>query len=123
MLRFGATSGSRCGTIRRMWMLRTFKTNRAITTLAILSLTLGIAADTSVFSIFNSLFLKSLPYPNAQQLVYIHESIPARSMPYLGVWSSDMASWREGNQSMTDIAAFLEYGAYLTGFGETARVT
>jgi len=96
--------------------------NPASTAMAILSLSLGVAASTAVFSIFDALFLRSLPYPSAERLVYLHESVPSRNMSYAGISFPDLAAWRRENTTFSDLAAFRIDGFYLTGYGETVRL-
>jgi predicted permease len=96
--------------------------NRAFTATAAVSLTVGIAACAAAFSIFNGLFLNSLPFPDAGRLVYLHERAPSWPTPDLGVSNVDLFHWREHNVSFTGMASLLEAGADLTGSGETARV-
>ncbi len=96
--------------------------NPVPTTMAVLSLGLGIAASTAVFSIFNALFLTSLPYPEPERLVYLHEAAPSRNYPYMTIAYADFHAWREHSGTFTDMAAFREDGANLTGFGDAVRV-
>lgn len=102
--------------------VRILRRSPSFTIAAALSLTLGIAATSAGFGIFNGLFLSSLPYPAADRLLYLHETAPAWSMPYLAVSYVDMDGWRRANRSFEDVAGLLQKGAELTGFGDTMHV-
>ncbi len=95
--------------------LRLLYRNRAFTGVAAASLVVGIAAATTAFSIFDALFLNSLPYPNADRLVYLQERAPYWATPELGVSSIDLDSWRKLSGSFVDIAGFMETGEDLAG--------
>jgi predicted permease len=97
--------------------------NPVLTTMAVLSLGLGIAATTAVFTIFNALYLTSLPYPEPERLVYLHETAPSRNMAFVAAAYPDFHAWREHAATFADMAAFRDdAGANLTGFGDAARV-
>src|SRR5260370_22709385 len=79
---------------------------------------LGIAANVAVFSIFDGMYLDSLPYPDAQRLVYLSEAIPSRNIKQMGVAYLDLEAWGAGNGSFNSMSAFIEAGGYLTGAGD-----
>src|SRR5579864_5771688 len=63
------------------------------TAIAILSLALGIGANAALFSVVNTLLLKSLPYRDADRLVYVTEFWPHEPV-VPGPPSPDFANWR-----------------------------
>jgi predicted permease len=103
------------------YAIRLLRKDAAFATLAVLSLALGIASCTAVFSIFNGLFLRSLPYPNAERLVHLQEAVPSRNIGYRPIALMDLHAW-EASGAFSQIAGFHEDGSYLTGFGQAVRV-
>jgi hypothetical protein len=59
------------------YALRTFVRGRFVTVLAVLAFGLGIGVTTAVFSIFNSVLLTPLPYPDSEELVVVYDTQPA----------------------------------------------
>ena len=88
----------------------------SLTVIAIFAL--AIAASTSVFGIFNGLFLSSLPYPAAQNLVYLTEVEPRLDTKQTSIAYVDFRAWQEGNASFESMSVFREDGGYLTGVGD-----
>ncbi|MGH9845515.1 MAG: ABC transporter permease, partial [Blastocatellia bacterium] len=94
--------------------------SKSFTLMAVLTLTLGIGANTAIFSVVNALLLKPLPYTHAERLVWIEEADPqatARIVP-----GADFLDWRERSQLLESIAAYSEEAATLTGAGEPERL-
>jgi len=80
-------------------------------TLAVLwVLTFGIAGTTAIFSIFNSLYLRPLPYPDPEQLVNIDEKAPRWNLERTAVAYPDFHAWREHNRTF-DAMSVIRPGA------------
>jgi predicted permease len=92
------------------------------TFIAVLSLALGIGANTAIFSVVNEILLRPLPYHNAEQLVLVSESWPARNLPQMGVDPDTFGDWQEQNHVFDDMAAFADDRVVLTGDGEPEGV-
>src|SRR4029434_6372430 len=94
--------------------------HKGFTLIAILTLALGIGANTAVFSVINAVLIRSLPFAEADQLVMIWETQPDVRGP-VGTYP-DFLDWRAQAQSFQGMAAFSNkrYGkAYLSGHSET----
>ncbi len=92
------------------------------TSIVILTLATGIGANTAVFSVVNAILLQSLPYKEADRLVVVSESWPARNLPHIGVDPDTFADWQEQNQVFSDMAAFVNGEVTLTGDSEPEKV-
>jgi hypothetical protein len=90
------------------------------TTMALVTLTLGIGANTAVFSVVNSVLLKPLPYPQAESLVGVWHAAPGVT----GVGDSINCSptmyftHREENRTFQEIGLWSTGGASVTGLAE-----
>jgi putative ABC transport system permease protein len=86
---------------------------------AIITLGLGIGANSAIFSVVNGILWRKLPYPNPQQLVMVWENHQARGGPVREWLSpSDFNDWRDQNSTFTQMAALNDWGPTLTGGGE-----
>ncbi|HXJ94301.1 MAG TPA: ABC transporter permease [Terriglobia bacterium] len=110
---------------------RTMSANKAFSALAILSLALGIGANTAIFSVVNAVVLRPLPYSHSDRLVWIAESIPALNVEIAS--GGDYVDWKDQSHTLDGVAAYdkgaaSEGGATqsadfnLTGRGTPARV-
>src|SRR6516225_11809077 len=86
---------------------RALLSNPLFTAVAVLSIALGIGANTTIFSVVNSLLIKSLPYPDPDRLVLAwgvetDERLNERSQ----VSATDVADYRAQNTAFEDITTF-----------------
>ena len=102
---------------------RTLAKNPGFTAVAILTLALGIGANTAIFSVVESLLLRSLPYPQPEQLVAIWNTYPPQ-VPKGGLSPGDYADWRRQNASFSEMGTYYDLadGFNLSGDGEPQRV-
>jgi predicted permease len=107
------------------YAVRMMAVRPAFTAVAILSLALGIGANAAIFSVINSLLLKSLPYADADRLVLIWgteaEGGPTRSVRNQ-VSATDIADCRANNSVFEDVTTYGNWSATFTGGGEPERV-
>ena len=102
--------------------LRTLLKSPGFTAVAILSLALGIGANTAVFSVINSVLLKVLPYQDPQSIVLVWGEDKAGGTSRGQVSATDVADWRARNHIFEEIATYAEFRPVLAGDGEPERV-
>jgi putative ABC transport system permease protein len=90
------------------------------TAVAVVTLALGIGANTTVFSVVNAVLLKVLPYPHPDRLVAIveHEKVTGE----VSVSWPDFIDWQKQNQVFESIAVYRYNGANLTGADKPVRL-
>lgn len=84
--------------------LRQLLKNPAFTSVAVLTLALGIGANTAVFSVINGLLLRPLPYPAPERLVTLWERSPERRVEQDRVSGPDYLDWKAQNTVFSDLA-------------------
>src|SRR5690349_15686814 len=81
---------------------RMLRKNPGFTLIAVLTLALGIGANTALFSVVNGVLLNPLPYPHPEQLVTLHESKP--NFEHGSISYPNFRDWQKYNHSFTAIA-------------------
>ena len=92
-----------------------------VTAIALITLALGIGANTAIFSVVNAVLLNPLPYREPDRLVSIWENVPTH-----GKWRAAPANffdWKKQNNVFDDMAAFGGATATLTGDGDPVQLT
>jgi putative ABC transport system permease protein len=102
------------------YALRTLLKTRGITLIAVLALALGIGANTAIFSVVNAVFLRPLPYPDAERLVEIAETSPDQSTN--SVSYPNYLDWRSQVDVFEHLAAHAPYDATLEVGGSAERL-
>jgi predicted permease len=111
--------------MRDLWQdvrygLRVLLKNAGFTTIAVLTLALGIGANTALFSVVNGVLLNPLPFPNADQLVAVYSK--TGQFEHSSVTYLNFLDWQKDNRSFADFGAFRSEDYNLTGAGEPERV-
>jgi putative ABC transport system permease protein len=102
--------------------MRMLRKNPGFSFVAILTLALGIGANTAIFSVVNAVLLRPLPYPQPEQLVSIYDSLPSINFPRAGLSEGEYINLRNQNQSFAEVAARYWGEASLRGVAEPERV-
>ena len=92
------------------------------TLVAVITLALGIGANTAIFSLVNSILLRPLPFREPDRLVRMLQASPKLGLSSWGVSQADFAAYREQNRSFESIAIYNTAATNLTGAGEPERL-
>jgi len=87
---------------------------------AILTLALGIGANTALFSLVNGILLAPLRFPQADRLVALYQHKP--EFQYSSISYPNFLDWQRDNQTFQSIAAFRPDDFSLTGLGDPERI-
>ena len=102
------------------YAVRQFLKTPGLTILVIITIALGVGANTALFSVVNGVLLNPLPYPEPDQLVALRESKPNfewGTIPY-----PTFRDWQKDNHTFSSIAVWRGYAFSLTGAGEAEQV-
>jgi predicted permease len=102
------------------YALRMLAKNPGFTIIAVLTLALGIGANTAIFSVVNGVMLNPLPYPQPNRLVSMYRKVfgfEQGSVPYLS-----FQDWQKQNRTTEAMASYRDDNYNLTGMGEAERV-
>ena len=92
------------------------------TFIAVITLALGIGANTTLFSFVNGVLLRPLPYTDAERLVVLDETAPKQGIESFAVSYPNFVDWRQQNQVFEDIGIFQEGNHTLVGGGEPEQI-
>src|SRR6266568_2721459 len=85
--------------------LRQLLKNPGFTVVAVLTLALGIGANTAIFSVVNAVLLRPLPYPEPNRLVAVCESNPRLGWEQYVTSMGAYSDWREQNSVFEELGA------------------
>ncbi len=102
--------------------IRALLKNRSFAVVAILTLALGIGANTAIFSVVNSVLLSPLSYPESDRLVMVWTAVPSKNIPRMAVCVRDYEDWRERNTVFEEVAVFQSQNGSLIGGEMPERV-
>jgi predicted permease len=105
--------------------LRTLSRSPGFTLTAVLTLALGIGACTAIFSLVNAVLIRSLPYGDPAQLVYLYTPVPQFKLPVevFGPAYADFYDLKKENHSFQDMTSFGQSVFSLASQGSAQRVS
>src|SRR5579872_4953237 len=104
------------------YALRSFGKNPGFTLAAVLSIAIGIGANTGIFSITNALLLRPLPYKDAARLVILWNRSPGLDITEDWFSTAQYFDIKNGHQGLEQVAIAIGGNYNLTGNGEPERV-
>ena len=103
--------------------LRMLAKNPGFTAVAVLTLALGIGANTAIFSVVDAVVLRPLPYKDPDRLVMVKERIPLVTPEPIPVCAPDVIQFQRQNEVFESVAAFRGGQLDLSGGREPERIT
>lgn len=100
--------------------MRQFIKSPGVTAVVIITIAIGVGANTALFSVVNGVLLNPLPYPQPEQLVTLHESKP--NFDTGSISFPNFRDWHKDNHTFSSMAISRGYAFSLTGTGEATQV-
>jgi len=112
------------------YAVRNLSRTPAFAIVAILTLAIGIGANTAMFSVANAVLWRPLPYSHPDQLVQVWETNPLKHWTQNIVAPANLADWQKQNTVFSGMAAYVganrqglgEFDVFLTGAGEPQQL-
>jgi putative ABC transport system permease protein len=101
---------------------RSLRKNPGFTVVAVVTLALGIGANTAIFSVLNGVLLRPLPYEHDANLVLVRQELPLAGIPRLNFSVHDIEDYRNQNSTFASIVEYHEMSFVLLGGEEAQRV-
>jgi putative ABC transport system permease protein len=104
------------------YAFRMMRKNPGFTVVAILTLALGIGANTAIFSVVHSVLLRPLPYPQGQQLIFIRQQETKLGIPDISFSVKEIEDYRAQNRTLSGLVEYHAMSFTLFGHGDPERV-
>src|SRR5579872_1418294 len=104
------------------YAFRVLRRSPAFTSVAVLSLALGIASNTIIFSAVDSVLLRSLPYPHSDRLYSVVGRSIAHGEEPMQISAADFYDWRAQSQAFVSLSAYSNWPMNLTSVDEPRRL-
>jgi putative ABC transport system permease protein len=104
------------------YALRMMGKNPGFTAVAVLTLALGIGANTAIFSVVHSVLLRPLPYPQGQQLIFIRQQEKKLGIEDWGFSVKEIEDYRAQNRTLSGLVEYHAMSFTLFGHGDPERV-
>jgi len=102
------------------YALRRLYSNPGFVLVAVLTIAIGVGANTAIFSVINSTLINPLPYPDADRIVYLWQLLADDFMVSPG--GAEIRAWREQATSFEEMEVWATEHLTLTGEGEPANL-
>lgn len=102
--------------------LRMLRKSPGFAAIAVVTLALGIGANTAIFSVVNGVLLRPLPYEDPGRLINLFNTAPSRGLDYFGASPPDFRTLRENNRTLAGVSALSTNSFNLTGTGQPERL-
>src|SRR6185503_7979615 len=103
-------------------LLRRLHRSPMFTAMTLITLAVGIGANTAVFSVVNSVLLKPLPYRDPDRLVSVWQKAPGINIPNLNASPATYFTYREEGRAFQDIGLWTRNTVSITGIAEPEEV-
>src|SRR6266852_5589415 len=104
------------------YAIRNILNRPGFTAIAVITLALGIGANSAIFSTINALLIKPLPFPDLDRVVAIWDKDPGRGYKHNEVALANYLDWRAQNQSFEPLALYRWWSTNLTGVESPERI-
>jgi putative ABC transport system permease protein len=98
--------------------IRSLSNRRAFTAIAVITLALGIGANTAIFSVVNAVLLRPLPFHDAEQLVTLWERNPKQGYEQNPPAAGNYVDWREQNRVFAQMAIYVPSRRFNLSLGD-----
>src|ERR1041385_6131332 len=102
------------------YAIRSLSKRPGLTAVALITLALGIGANSAIFSVVNAVVLRPLPYAEPDRLVMLWETMPGSDRR--SVAPGNFVDWRDQNRTFEKLAATYYGNFNLSGEGESERI-
>src|SRR5579862_715960 len=103
-------------------IIRRLSRTPGFASIAVLTIALGIGANTAIFSVINGVLLKPLPYPKPNDLVGMWHTAPGINIPDLNQAPSNYFTYRDQNRTLVDMGLYNNRSASVTGLDQPEQV-
>jgi putative ABC transport system permease protein len=103
--------------------LRSLWKRPGFTAIAVLTLALGIGANSAIFSVVNAIVLRPLPYRDSQELMAIWGNLHKTGLEEIEVSAPELKDFREQSKAFAQVSAYTTQGFNLTGLDAPERLS
>jgi putative ABC transport system permease protein len=104
------------------YSFRMMRKNVGFAVIAVLTLALGIGANTAIFSVVHAVLLRPLPYSDGQQLVFIRQQAQKEGIEDIAFSVHEVQDYREQNRTLSGLVEYHNMSFILFGHGDPDRV-